>query len=469
MRFKTVLVTGFALGTLLLAQMTLGQQAQGSAISTQQKLAALQQLRDSGVLTQQEYDAKVSALQPSTPAATGPVQAGLAQPVPAQARRLVWPGTRTVEATDPHYQMTAITLEVPAVWKFAGEIGVSGAGTCHAGGSSLKMTAVSQGGIFQIMQLPGVSWNLSWDQQGEQKWARQGCPAIGISSAADFMANILLPQLHPNAKIVEVLGPDAALQELMKKQFEKASENQAIWARGTGIPQSQLNFDGARMRVQYDVDGKPAEELLSGFVQCSALRMPNGGTLRTCWASNFLLIRAPLGLLDTLLAMPEFIAMMKNRQPNPDWVSRVAYEDDQQRQRGINQIVQSQHLTQQMIAQSNAAFNARMQANQQFYNTLSQGNQQFINNMQARTNQSIANAQSQQARMDAQAHQYTLYAGDQREYTNPYNGQTVVSSNRYQQQWMSSDGQTVAMSNNGTNPNDYVAPGGPTFAPMVPK
>jgi hypothetical protein len=110
-----------------------------------------------------------------------------------------------------------------------------------------------------------------------------------------------------------------------------------------------------------------------------------------------------------------------------------------------------------------------MQASQRFADVLSQGNQQFINAMQARTNQSIAADQSRQAHMDAEAHQYTLFAGDEREFTNPYNGQTVVSSNRYQQQWISSDGQTVAMTNNWANPNDYVAPGGPTFAPMIPK
>jgi Short C-terminal domain len=459
MRFRATVVILSVAAALLIAQTACGQQAQGSAVSTQQKLTALKQLRDSGVLTEQEYEAKVSALQPGTAAPAASAQTALSG----------WPGTRTVQATDPHFQMTAITLEIPATWKFAGEIGVSGAGTCHAGGASLKMTAVSQGGLFQIMQLPGVSWKANTGPQAEQDMARQGCPAIEISSAADFMVNILLPQLHPNAKIVEVLGPDDALQESMKKQFDKASENQAIWSRGTGYPQSQLRFDGARVRVQYDVDGKPVEELLSGFVQSNEMRMANGSTLKSYTSSNISMIRGPLGHLDALLALPEFIAMMKSRQPNPDWLSRVAYDDNQQRQQGINQIVQSQHLTQQMIAQSNAAFNARMQANQQFYNTLSQGNQQFINNMQARTNQSIANAQSSQAHLDAEAHQYTLYAGDKREYTNPYNGQTVVSSNRYQQQWMSSDGRTVAMTNNGANPNDYVAPGGPTFAPMVPQ
>jgi hypothetical protein len=70
--------------------------------------------------------------------------------------------------------------------------------------------------------------------------------------------------------------------------------------------------------------------------------------------------------------------------------------------------------------------------------------------------------------MDHEAYQWKLYAGDQREYTNPYNGQTVISSNRYNNQWMSSSGRTVVMTNGGENPNDYVGPGGPTFAPMIP-
>ena len=73
-----------------------------------------------------------------------------------------------------------------------------------------------------------------------------------------------------------------------------------------------------------------------------------------------------------------------------------------------------------------------------------------------------------QARTDTSAHHTLLYALDQREYTNPYNCQTVAAGNRYAQQWISSDGRTVVNSNTGVNPNDYTAPGDPTFAPLIP-
>ena len=178
--------------------------------------------------------------------------------------------------------------------------------------------------------------------------------------------------------------------------------------------------------------------------------------------------RAPLGELDGFVAMPEFKAMMASLKANPEWVNRRQAESQMQTQQTIAGIHQQQQFSQQMINQSNAAFQQQMAANQRFYDTLADNNRQFNANMQARTNQSIAQAQDQQARMDAEAHQWTLYAGDKREYTNPYNGQTVVASNRYTQQWVSSDGQYVVGSNSGANPNDYVAPGGPSFSLMTP-
>jgi hypothetical protein len=126
-------------------------------------------------------------------------------------------------------------------------------------------------------------------------------------------------------------------------------------------------------------------------------------------------------------------------------------------------------MSQQLIAQGNAQAAARNAAAAQTYAVINRGAQQFNQNLIASGQRAIAQDQEHQARMDQEAHQYALYAGDKQENINPYNGQTVVTSNRYAQQWVSSDGQFAVGTQNGVNPNDYVGPGGPTFAPMTPK
>ena len=81
----------------------------------------------------------------------------------AQSGKVSLSSTRKVEASDPVYQMTAYTLEVPSDWKYAGTI-ARGTG-CHATGASLKYTAQTPDGLTAIVQMPGVSWSWSSSQQ----------------------------------------------------------------------------------------------------------------------------------------------------------------------------------------------------------------------------------------------------------------------------------------------------------------
>jgi len=456
MTFKPVAAAVLALLAILPSGRTYGQQKSGTA-SKQEKIEALKELRDSGVITDQEYQSKVRDL------------GGIEAPS-STTGRLVWPGTRTVQADDSRYQMTAFTFEVPTNWKYIGSVDVSGKGTCHAGEPSLKVTAQSPDSLYAVMQLPGVQWAANSSAQAEEKMARRGCPPVEIKLASDFIANILLPELHPNAKIVEVLPPGAGLDAAMQQKFEADSQIDHAVTQATGIPSPDLKFDGTRIRVEYELDGgRPVEEMISGFVECSELRMPNGSTSRGCGSSNLLLIRAPQGHLDELLALPEFVAMMKSRKANPEWTSRVQNDKWRKVQETVSSINQQRAFTQNLINASNAAFQAQMQASQAFFDQLSRNNAQFNANLQASTARSIAESQAQQRRRDYETHQWVNYALDQRDYINPYNGQTVTASNRFAQQWISNDGRYVAGSNTGANPNDYIGAGGPTFSPLIPK
>lgn len=472
MKHAIAIATGLLFVALTCTGTGSSQQATHTYTTLQEKIGALKGLRDSGVLTEQEYEAKVRELQagaqPSTRvAALAP--AGVAQAGAAQAGTIAWPGTRTVEAGDPVYQTTAYTLDVPANWKYAGTI-ARGNG-CHDGGPGLKITAQSADGLFQIVQLPAVKWHWAADAQSRQ-FRAQRCPDIDIDSAAGFLVNVAVPNVRPNAKIVAVLYPTPEMKQVLDEQMEIQQQQNEELARQYNAKPHRLIVDGARVRIQYEVDGQPVEEMITAIVNCSTMALPVMGHPRwpnyddrTCFSRGTSFVRAPLGQLDALLALPQYREMIKSARPNQEWQTRL---NDDLRAQSQRQMAQQNAATQQMIAASNAAFQARMQANQALYQNMAANNQAFNANLQASTDRSIANARASQNALDASAHQTVLYALDQKEYTNPYNGQTVAASNKFAQQWISSDGQYVAGSNTGANPNDYVGPTGPTFAPLIP-
>jgi len=445
MNLKASLITILVLSAVVLASASAQQSARPS--STQAKIDALKELRDSGVLSEQDYEAKVNAL-----------QGGSAAPA-ASTGPFVWPGVRSVEADDPKFQMAAFTLAVPSTWGFAGEIGISAAGTCHASDPALKFTMQSPDGLYRIAELPGVAWTVQGQARYMQFMARQGCPPIQIVSAADFVANILLPQMQPGARIISAQGPGPAMRETMSKRYENDLNYQRMMSQRTGNPVGSITLDGTRMRIQYQVNGSPVEESVAVVVECTSMPFSGGGMSRGCSVPDgILLMRAPLGQLDGFMAMREFSALLNSIQANPDWINRR----NQRNQQANEQTIAG-------INQSNAQYQVQYAANQKTYDIINAGAAQFNQNLIASGQRAIAQDQEHQARMDHEAHEYALYAGNQQENINPYNGQTVVTSNRSAQQWVSNDGRYTVGTQNGVNPNDYVGPGGPTFAPMIPK
>jgi hypothetical protein len=446
MKLKSTWVAVFALGAVFAAYAS-GQQGAGSASSTQAKIGALQELRDSGVLSEQEYETKVNAL-----------QGGSAAPS-TSAGTFVWPGVRSVEADDSQFQMAAYTLAVPSNWKFAGEIAASAAGTCHAGDRALKFTMQSPDGLYRIVMLPGVHWTVQGNRRYMQFSANQGCPPIEIVSAADFIANILLAQMQPDARIISVQGPGPGQREAMSKRYEADQNYDQMMSQRTGNPVGRITLDGVRMRIQYQVGGQTVEEMVSTVVDCDSMPLSGGGMTQSCGVPDgIFLVRAPLGQLDGFIAMREFDALLKSPEANPDWLNRRI----EQNRQGNEQTISG-------INGSNAQYAANYANTQRLYDIQNRGAQQFNRNLIASGNRAIAADREQQDRMDHEAHEYTLYAGNQQENIDPYTGRTVVTSNRSAQQWASSDGRYTVGTQNGVNPNDYVGPGGPTFAPMTPK
>ena len=136
------------------------------------------------------------------------------------------------------------------------------------------------------------------------------------------------PNIDPKAKIAAVLPLLPEGQAALKEQLEKARQQNAAMARQYGQPPQKLTLDGARVRVQYERNGRPTEEMVSAVVDCFGSQMPPmigqpAAERRSCTSRGTVIVRAPQGRLDELMALPQFAALSKSVQVNPDWQSRL--------------------------------------------------------------------------------------------------------------------------------------------------
>jgi hypothetical protein len=319
MKHKIAVMAGLALVVLIGAGTLYSQQKVHPSATQQEKIAALKELRDSGVITAQEYDSKVQALQASAPAA--PAASVASQPVHFAK---IASGTRRVEITDPQYQMTAVTLEIPADWKFAGTIARPPG--CHGHGASLMYTAQSPDAASAVVALPGVAWEWA-SSETVQKYMAANCPAIDIDTAASFLVNIAVPNIRPGAKIAAVLPLLPEGQAALKDQLEKELQQNASMGNFKQV-NPKVTLEGARVRVQYERDGHPVEEMISAVVHCNEQTMPAIPFLkqpeyqkRSCFSRGATIIRAPQGHLDEVMALPQVKHFTSSLQPNPEFRS----------------------------------------------------------------------------------------------------------------------------------------------------
>ena len=451
MKHKIAVMAGLLLVVLIGAGVLNSQQKARPSAAQQDQIAALKELRDSGVITAQEYDSKVQALQASAPAASPS-----ATSQPAHFAKIA-SGTRRVEATDPTYQITAFTMEIPTDWKFNGTIARPPG--CHGHGASVKFTAQSPDGLSAVVALPGVAWEWVSDESAQKYMA---CPAIDIDTAASFLVNIAVPNLRSNAKIVAVLPLPPEGQASLKDQLEKQIQQNAALGNFKQV-NPKWTLDGARVRVQYDRDGHSTEEMITAVVQCNEQTMPAMAILkqaayqrRSCFSRGTSITRAPQGHLDEMLALPLFKHFASSMQPNPDWQNRIAADQ--------------QAAFQQAMAANNRQAAANLEAFKQQGERRMEQAKAFDQGLRDSTNRALAADRAKQDAIDASAHATALYSLDRQDFKNPNTGQTIEASSQYNHQWMSSDGQTLIQTNDHTyDPNGKVNPVNTSWTELVVK
>ncbi len=359
-----------------------------------------------------------------------------------------WSGSHSAEISDPAYGMAAFTIDVPNGWKFAGTI-LRPAG-CHAPAypaAGLSYSVLSPDGVSAYMVLPGVSWTGSsngYNFQGPK------CPAnINIDSAAGLLLNIAVPSLHPDAKSVTVLPLDPKFQAALAANSEQATAD----LRRNGL-QGRAIQDAARVRVEYELNGQPIEELEFTVVDCQQTQaqatMGRPYTRLICHSRGTSIIRAPKGHLDEMIHHAPAIA-----QINSAWNQRVIQDMTsrfQQMQEASDRQFQqmTEHyakVNQDLIARSRQEDNVRADG----------------------TRKAMQIDRDQRAAIDHSAHATALYSLDRQTFINPITGEKIEASNQYNHQWMSSDGETLIQTQDHTlDPNGVVYPVSQSWTELIP-
>jgi hypothetical protein len=358
-------------------------------------------------------------------------------------------GTHTVTIIDDYFHIPAGSVAVPNGWKFAGTVmRVPG---CHGSPFlSVEFSAASPDALTAVAALPGATWQYSTSPQMLNIMAHNGCPGVDIRNAADFLANIVVPNLHPGATIIKV-SPGGALVQQTIQSMQSATQAAA----------QKPSVTGAAVRVQYDRGGHLVDEELSSVVSCSylhsmAMFAQPASTTTTCNTYGISVARAPMGHLDEFLNGPTFGQILSSAKTDNVWLHRMVNEQNARFQAAtadFNRIAAAN------LAQLKADGDARVARAQEFDKQLAGSTQSSMNNAQA----------AQNARTAA-AHGVVNFASDRADYINPATGQVLNLDYNANHSWGSSDGRTVVLNSDATyDPNGSVNPVQSSWVELIPK
>jgi hypothetical protein len=369
--------------------------------------------------------------------------------VDAAALSATAPGTHTVTIMDDYFHIPAGSVAVPDGWKFAGTVmRVPG---CHGSPFlSVEFSVATPDGMTEVAALPGATWQYSTSPQMLNIMAHNGCPGVNIQTAADFLANIVVPNLHPGATIIKVSPGGALIQQTVQNM-------QSV----TQAANQKPSITGAAVRIQYDRGGHLVDEELGSVVSCSylhsmAMFASPASTTTTCNTYGISLARAPAGHLDEFLNGPAFGQILSSAKTDNVWLHRMVNEQNARFQAAtadFNRIAAAN------LAQLKAEGDARVARAQEFDKQLARSTQSSMNNAQA----------AQNARTAA-AHQVVNFASDRADYINPATGQVLNLDYNANHSWGSSDGRNVVLNADaGYDPNGSVNPVQSSWVELIPK
>lgn len=403
-------------------------QAQKAATSTQQKITALQGLRDSGVISSDEYQQKVAALQGAGPAPSSVSHTGGA----AAAHTLM----------DQAWGLPAATVKIPRGWGFAGGVLHAAGGACTVTGTSAVMHIEAPDDSEGLVAMPALRAQYVSDPQTMQQYASQGClVATGLTAEA-FLKSIVIPRMRPGARILDS-GPDPQLAAAVSQIRQSMA----------GLRGAPPVVSSARIRISYTRNGRPVEEFVSGLTTCTRSPIPGTPAFSVdCTADQMSLLHAPQGQLDALAARKDMVDL----KPNPAWQERLAQDNQNFQQAAQNHILREQDRNTQ-----NA--NAYLQNNKDQMAATAAKGQANVDMIHRIGNTSMNIDKQRQGAIDQSAQGTALSMTNSNIYTDPNTGKQVQLSDQYGHTYVNAEGTMTQQTNSASGPI-----GGGWWTEMVP-
>ena len=405
------------------------------------QLAALDKALLAGVLTKEEYAAKKAALGPvSAPApvdavSPAPVNAAVSpapvdsaappapvdsavSPAPAadsQSHLFRMKAAQIIDSQGFGKPIASASLLIPVNWQSQGATTWNIKDKCN----SVQTHFVASGPDGHAFErFPVYNWAWADDpralQLAFQQNARMGTHACDIMqpmSAQEYLRRNLA-KLRPNAELVG-FEPAPALMDSLAQQAKQTEDA----ARRFNLRQ-QVKYDAAKARVKYSVDGKPMEEwILAAVVTTGTLGVTQQWTYR-CVAYTAGQ-RAPAGQLESSEKLFQLIA--STFRVDPEWQARVT-----KNALAMQQIELKGIRDRSAIVAKSAEEQRQMQ-------------QQTFENRQ--------NAE------DRSSTQFSQYLRGVETYQNPNTGQTVDLDSKYGHAWVNGNGEYLLSDQANFDPN----------------
>ncbi len=395
--------------TFALAGVVFGQS--GNPQNLAAKKAALDDALKNGVLTRSEYDAKLQALKDASPGGKSNSAAGAGSGA-----------NKTVAVLDNVFNMPAFKVTIPANWTFDGAVLRS---ACGDGLPFLVYRAYSPDKLSGRQWIPQADWYYAADPRAYKAGGVSPCNLHAPARAADVAAKIAT-DLRPDAQVVELPPlPPIAAEKLRKAQEQGRAQLEQMNRQFPQNFQSKWDLDMQRVKLRYQVEGHPVEEMLT--VSLTTRDNPvsvfgtgaNGiiqpGTARLVHTVvNVNAVRAPAGKLEAALAALE---------QGPPPVEMVPEWNDAEialiKKNGAEALASMQRNGQMLRNQADQAAKNLQASNDRYHAWQQQrrvaNEQKFAEDMQ---------------RKDSQSQNFLDYVKDQTYYANPSAGETVTIKNQ---------------------------------------
>ena len=374
-----------------------------SGITPQQK-ASLDEALKAGVITQDEYNAKLRPVA-SAAAPPSPGRPSAAATDPAKVKWTV------VTVSDPMFNMPAYKVKIPADWKFEGAVVRT---NCE--GAMLVYRTESPDGLTGVQVMPHVHWTYSQNPQVLRQ-ANQAChvhPPVPSAQQAPEIVAAARPQ-------PEILSIAPLTQPEVAGMYAKDNQVYENQARASGNPNAagHESGDAVEARIRYSYQGHAEEEIItvSTTVTDAAVAVTGSGAngiIQPGWAhaqrtdTYVSGVRAPLGTLDASMPLLKGVLMAMI----PDYDKAVLAFNNQQ--------------FQQVEAIGRGMFGDTLKAGEVAHQNLMAQHQAYSQWQQ----QSYANERQQfQVEMNnktAQNKNFVDYVSNQTYYMNPETGATAT-------------------------------------------